>query len=271
MNWIREHKVIVGIAGAIIAIAVICCISFRGGGGSGMAGKAVNGAVTASEKGVTGVLGGIERVFRGVFNYQSVLDENKALREEVERLEKELLDEKMTGEQLRQLKQLSKALNYRAVEKGQLVSADITSFDGSRWINVFTINRGSEDGIEVDDVAVCGTGLVGRVSECGKSWAKIVSIADDGGKTSFAVLRDTDILGILSGDGAGALSGYVLDADAGIIKGDVLVTSGMGMYPLGIEIGTVTEVEYNSDTKLKMIKVEPAADFKGMMKVAVII
>ena len=85
------------------------------------------------------------------------------------------------------------------------------------------------------------------------------------------VSRDTEILGILSGDGRGGLDGYVLDADSGIIEGDVLLSSGMGMYPSGIEIGTVTAVNYNSDTQLKMITVKPSVNFRGILKVAVII
>ena len=84
------------------------------------------------------------------------------------------------------------------------------------------------------------------------------------------VSRDTEILGILSGDGRGGLDGYVLDADSGIIEGDVLLSSGMGMYP-SASIGTVTAVNYNSDTQLKMITVKPSVNFRGILKVAVII
>ena len=89
-------------------------------------------------------------------------------REEVAKLEQQLLDEKMSNDQLKQLKELSKALDYKAAKNRTLVSADITSFDNSNWINTFVINRGTSDGIAKDDVVVNGTGLVGRVLECGK-------------------------------------------------------------------------------------------------------
>lgn len=271
MNWIREHKLIVGIIAAVVVLAVICCISFSRGGGSGIAGKGTNGAVSAGEGAVTGGMLKIESIFSGIFNYRSVVDENVALREEVAKLEQQLLDEKMSNDQLKQLKDLSKALNYKAAKNRELVSADITSFDNSNWINIFVINRGASDGIAKDDVVVNGTGLVGRVLECGKSWSKIVSVVDENSNTSFMVSRDTEILGILSGDGRGGLDGYVLDADSGIIEGDVLLSSGMGMYPSGIEIGTVTAVNYNSDTQLKMITVKPSVNFRGILKVAVMI
>ncbi len=271
MNWIREHKLIAGIIIAIIVLIVICCISFSRGGGSGIAGKGTNGAVSAGEGAITGSMSKIESILSGIFNYKSVVEENNALREEVADLEQQLLDEKLSKDQLNQLTELSKALNYEAAEDKELVSADITSFDNSNWINTFVINRGASDGISEDDVVVSGTGLVGRVLECGKSWSKVVSIVDENSNTSFMVLRDTEVLGLLSGDGKGGLEGYVLDADSGIIVGDTLVSSGMGMYPSGIEIGTVTEVNYNSDTKIKMINVKPSVNFKGLLKVAVIL
>lgn len=271
MNWIRSHKLILGIISALLVLIIICCISFGRGGGSGIAGKGINGAAAAGEGAITGSMSRIESFLSGIFNYRSVVEENTALREEVAKLEQELLDEKMSNDQLKQLKELSKTLDYKAAADREIVSADITSFDQSNWINTFIINRGASDGIEKDDVVVNGTGLVGRVIECGKSWSKVVSIVDENSNTSFMVSRDTEILGMLSGDGKGGLGGYVLDADAGIIEGDVLLSSGMGMYPSGIEIGTVTGIKYNSDTQLKMITVEPAVNFRGILKVAVIL
>lgn len=270
MRWIREHKIITGIVAVILALAVIFGISFASGG-SGIAGRTIGEAVAAGEDAGNSGVSGIKKTFSGIFAYRSLQEENEALKEEVSKLEQELLEAEVTKEQIRQLKELSKSLNYKAVEKGDVVSADIISFDGTSWLNSFTINAGSKDGIRKDDVVVCGTGLVGRISETGKHWAKVTAVVDENSKTSFTVKRDSDILGMLSGDGKGELSGYVLDADDGIIEGDTLLTSGMGMYPSGIEIGIVTSVDYNSDTQLKNVTVEPSADFRGITKVTVII
>jgi rod shape-determining protein MreC len=79
------------------------------------------------------------------------------------------------------------------------------------------------------------------------------------------------LLGILSGDGQGGLAGYMLDPDGSVIAGDILVTSGMGMYPEGIVIGKVSEVTWNNDTLLKTVAIEPGVYFKNLQKVTVII
>ena len=64
MNWIREHKLIVGIIAAVVVLAVICCISFSRGGGSGIAGKGTNGAVSAGEGAVPEVCRRLRAYFR---------------------------------------------------------------------------------------------------------------------------------------------------------------------------------------------------------------
>ncbi|MBO4725281.1 MAG: rod shape-determining protein MreC, partial [Firmicutes bacterium] len=50
-----------------------------------------------------------------------------------------------------------------------------------------------------------------------------------------------------------------------------LITSGIGLYPQGIEIGTVKSVSFNKDTQLKTIEVEPAVDFNSLKKVMVLL
>ena len=84
------------------------------------------------------------------------------------------------------------------------------------------------------------------------------------------MVRDRKQLGIVSGSAGGEISGYMMDADSTISEGDIIVTSGLGIYPEGISIGNVKTVVYNSNTLLKEITVEPAVNFKGLEKVAVI-
>ena len=76
-----------------------------------------------------------------------------------------------------------------------------------------------------------------------------IEIIDDNINISFQVEKNMSILGVVSGDGNGKIEGYTFDGDSGIVEGDVLITTGIGMYPEGIEIGNVTAVDYNSDTQ----------------------
>lgn len=76
-------------------------------------------------------------------------------------------------------------------------------------------------------------------------------------------------MGVLSGDGKKTLKGYVMKKEAGIIKGDDLVTSGIGIYPEGIKIGTVSSVDYDDDRQLKVVEVKPTVDFETLQRVTI--
>ena len=56
----------------------------------------------------------------------------------------------------------------------------------------------------------------------------------------------------------------MIDPDAAIIEGDILITSGIGMYPEGVPIGKVENIVWNNNTLLKTITIEPSAYFKNL-------
>ena len=112
---------------------------------------------------------------------------------------------------------------------------------------------------------------MGKVSDAGEGWAKVASIIDSGNKVSFKLSRDGGQLGIVTGNSQGYISGYMLDEESTVVEGDILLTSGMGTYPEGLEIGNVRTVVNNSNTLIKEITVEPSVDLNSLRKVSVIL
>ena len=75
---------------------------------------------------------------------------------------------------LEELSELSGLLNYDYTKtKFNVVSCDVTLENLSDWKGIFTINKGSEAGIEKGDVVINGVGLVGKICEVGSGWAKV--------------------------------------------------------------------------------------------------
>ena len=79
------------------------------------------------------------------------------------------------------------------------------------------------------------------------------------------------LIGVVEGSSDGTLSGFMLDSNAKVEEGDRLVTSGMGLFPAGIEIGRITKVRYDSDEQLQKVDIKSSVDFKSLQKVAVIL
>jgi rod shape-determining protein MreC len=131
------------------------------------------------------------------------------------------------------------------------------------------IDRGSNDGITVNDAVVNADGLIGRVVLTTKDMAKIQLVTD----SSCAVgtlLERTRRQGVLRGDGAKGAQLYEIPSLADVQPGDRLLTAGIdGIYPKGIPVGTVVRAEHGADL-FKSITVRPAVDFSGIESVIVL-
>ena len=272
MKWIQEHKLISFLLAIILVCVVILLSSVASSGQGNPVSRALNSVYTAIERPISGIAGTISKNVSGIFSYQKLQEENEALKKENEELQKQVTSLALSANELKELTRLSKVLNYKGIKTADdLVSADVTSMDGTNWMNIFTINAGKDDGIETGDVVVCGEGLVGRVNAVGNSWAKVTSIIDESSKVSFKLSGNLQVIGIVEASKDGVLTGYMLDSEAKISEGDEIITSGMGVYPAGIHIGKITKVKYDSDEQLLKVDIKPAVEFESLQKVSVIL
>lgn len=271
MKWIREHKLITTLLSLFIILALVFVLSITTGFGGGFFSTFVNnGAAKVSE--FFSSVGGIRDGAKGIFAGKDLQNRIDELEKENDALKLELVKAQLEAGQLEQLQNLAGLLNYNyAAQEFNIVSADVTLRDGSNWNRVFTIDRGSESGIAVGNTVIDGDGLVGNVTEVGEGWAKVRPAISGDGKLSFKLARDGSQLGIVAAGPDGKFAGYMLDDDSTVAEGDILISSGMGSCPEGIEIGNVKSVNYNSDRLIREIVVEPSVNFKSLRKVSVII
>lgn len=272
MKWIRTHKAATVIIAVIIVLLFVIAASFAKAGDSSPVGKAINTAVSTVTRPLDAAADGIKNGFRGIFEYHEIVKENDALKDEIAQIKKknsELELEKNEYEELKKLREIFSHDSLKDVEN--TVSADVTAMDSSSWMNIFTINKGKESGIEKGDPVISCGGLAGRIDETGHGWSKVKSIINDSTKVSFRLSRKPELMGIVEGDGDGGLEGYMFDVKADVKKGDVIITSGIGDYPGGLEIGKVSSVDFNTNTQNRDITVEPSSDFRSASIVVVIL
>ena len=214
----------------------------------------------------------LEQNISFIFNITNLKAENKNLKKEVEVLRQEILNLNMKRSELEELKALKYALNYIEDDsKYDIVSASVIGKSPNNWFNIFTINAGESQGIKKDSIILNSNGLIGRVYEVGDNWAKVISIIDNSSSVSFQIMRDSNLQGMITGSITNEITGYLFDPLADIIVGDKIVTSGLGIYPKGIMIGEIIEIDKSSDHLLKMIKVEPTVNFKRVTKVIIMV
>lgn len=274
MKWIKSHKLISFLLAVILISFVVMIASVASGGKGNFVSNTFNSVFSAVEKPVSSIAGGISKNVSGIFSYKELQKENEALKKENEDLKSQLTQTGLSAHELKELKQLSKVLNFKGIHgTDDIVTGGISGMNmtGGGWMNVFTIDVGQEKGIKAGDVVVCGDGLVGRVHSVGKGWAKVASVIDESSKISFKIEGNLQLIGVVEGSSDGELSGFMLDSKAKVSEGDKIITSGMGVFPAGIEIGRITKVSYDSNEQLQKVKVKPSVEFKSLQKVSVIL
>lgn len=273
MSQDRKKKWLIFVLTVCVVAFIIMGISFATGRGASTAGDGIFGTILKPfQSAVTFVSDKVGGMFDFFGDVKALKEQNLELLEQVDILnaEKRALEGYRTeNERLRELLELKNS----SMEKN-IVGCDIIAKDPGNWFNIFTIDKGENHGICVNDVAITAKGLVGRVTEVGSNWAKVISIIDAKSSVGAIVLRTQDIA---VADGELALSdeglcrlNYVTGG-AGIVTGDVIETSGLGgIYPKGILIGTVTEVKGSVSGVSSYAIIKPAVDFERIREVLVI-
>lgn len=199
--------------------------------------------------------------------------ENEKLQEQVDALTTEnnyLQEERYEYERLQELYQLDQ--QYAEYEK---TAAHVIGKDAGNWFSTFTIDKGSTDGIAVDMNVLSGSGLVGIVTEVGPTWAKVRSIIDDSTNISGMVLSTSDtciVSGSLSLMSTGQISFDKMENNDNVVAvGDQIVTSYISdKYLQGILIGSVSEINVDSNNLTRSGYIIPAVDFRNIQEVLVI-
>ena len=123
------------------------------------------------------------------------------------------------------------------------MAASVIGKDTGNYFNIFTIDKGSSDGIQEGMNVISGGGLVGIVSDVGRNYAKVRAIIDVTG----------------------------IDINAEVSAGDMVVTSQISdKFLPGILIGYVKSVSKDSTGLTKSGTLIPVVDFKHINEVLVI-
>lgn len=144
------------------------------------------------------------------------------------------------------------------------VYTTIVGRDSADAFGSFTINKGSNDSIKVNDAVISSDYLVGVVTEVNPTSAVVRSIMDPSVNIAAYDIR-TGELGYVSStfDGKCRLAG--LDKNSAVSKGGIVCTSGTGgIFPKDLIIGTISSVE-NSQTDLSAYaNLQPAVESRDI-------
>lgn len=221
--------------------------------------------------GVGGWFSGFAEYFGSIKNLRA---ENERLRNENTNLQKQVLEMKGFENENNELRKMLRLFEQET--RIDMVAASVVAKDPTNWYSSFTINIGSDDGVELNQPVVnSNRELVGQVSRVGKDWAEVITILDPQSSVGSIIKRSKEV-GIIEGNSELRFSGKCrlgyIARDTDIKQGDFIETSGLGgIFPKGLVIGVVTEVYDENATMSKAATIEPLADISKINEVFVVI
>ncbi|WP_027628781.1 rod shape-determining protein MreC [Ruminiclostridium cellobioparum] len=209
----------------------------------------------------------------GLFNNVEVLRaENKALKEEIDRLNNERTEYVRLKTENDDLKNVLKLKDQ--LDGIDMAGANVIAKDSGNLFNIFLVDKGVTNGISYNMPVVTSKGLVGKVSSSQPFSSKITSIIEDGSAASAIVAKSGDLV-VVKGDlklgKEGLCKLLYIPNDLDLTQGDVIETSGLGgIYPKGIIIGTVKEVRTGESDLDRYAIIQPAVDLRRLSQVVIL-
>lgn len=228
---------------------------------------------------VTTVASSVNNYFQSIADIRNAATENDELKRRIEELEVEVQSRQDLANENERLKSL---LQLKDESKYPILPARVVGRDPSVWFNDSIINRGSRDGVKLYMPVVTNGGLVGRITMVSPLTSQVTLITDEKAGVGAVVgeIGNTNALGVVSG----LKDAREKNLDRNIVEmryvpgstevkvGDPVFTTGQdGIYPPGLKIGEIVEVESGSATVSHTIYIKPSSNISAMQEVAVLL
>jgi rod shape-determining protein MreC len=213
------------------------------------------------------------RFVQAITEIERLRADNATMRAELDRLTLEnvqLREAAFAAQQAAKLDNVAKTLPF------QTVAATVIARDPSNILATIVLGVGTDNGVKVGHIVVSDQGLVGRVAEVGSNYSKVLLITDPSSTVS-ALVEGSRATGIVRGQyGDSLIMDWILQTEP-VKPGDVVVTAGLALgdelrslYPKGLVVGKVLQLQNAEAAAYQRAIIGPAVDLRRLENVLVV-
>lgn len=247
-------------------------LDFRSGALSGVR-RAASTIFGPIEGVVSDVVHPIGSFFSSLGHLNSYKHENSSLRQHVAQLQSQL---RLTQREQNELAQEQSLLHLAGLAQYKIVAARVVAYGGALGFeSTVTIDRGSANGIAMNETVISGGGLVGRVVTVGRNTSTVLLANDSKFSAGARLSANNPAIGSVAGGGRGQpLTLTLFDNTVQLRVGEQLVTFGdrpAGPFVPEVPIGRITAVTPANGQLGETATVRPFVDLSSLDVVAVVV
>lgn len=219
----------------------------------------------------SGVSGGYAQIRDFIQNYALSINaskQNVTLRKEIAQYQERIFKLSEIENENQRLRSL---LGFVRQRQEKRIFAQVVAYDASTEHKVIRINKGESNGIKLHSPVVTSQGLVGYVYRLSANYSDVLTVLDGNNRVDGIISRMRTHV-IVEGDTAGRCLVKYVPRTKPVILGDTVVTSGLGqIYPKGIRIGKVQQIERDFYGSSQTVHLKPSVDFSKIEEVIVLL
>lgn len=168
-------------------------------------------------------------------------------------------------EQAAEAERLGALLNYaRTRPESRYLSTNVIGLDPSPFIRSINIGAGSDRGVLHGMPVLTDEGLVGRVTEVTAGTSRVQLITDPASAVNVQ-LQGSRADGLLAAQPNGELWVELIDQNANVEPGELVLTSGLGgAFPADIPVGYVVSVRRRDFELFQRAVIQPTVNFEEL-------
>jgi rod shape-determining protein MreC len=270
---IRRRRIALAV---FVGMSVALVTAYFGESGNGVLHALQRGAQEALapiETGASRALKPVRDLFGWFGDTLDAKDENEKLREEVQDLRRDLAQAQTAQRDAKQLRGLVGLQRQDGFPQGtEPVTARVIARSPTVWYSSIKIDKGSSDGVRVDQPVIASGGLAGKITRVTGGTAEVTLVTDAESAVSAQVMPQgaNGIVKPEVGNPDDLLLDFV-EKGSKIKTGQTVVTSGFSsseglesLFPRGIPVGRVKKIDRSELDIYQTVHIEPFAELKRM-------
>ena len=264
--FFKNYRTVILICAAVVAALVVLTYSLKYGSETWAAKRLVLEAAASVQKFFNIPVDWTKNAWSRYVYLVGLEEDNHKLKQTVVELQERLVqgeEGRLEALRLKKLLELQdeRQLNYVAA---RVIGKEQGAFSRSLWIN-----KGSAHGFKPGMPVMVSQGLIGRITDVSWHNSKVMLLIDQSSNVDALVQR-TRAQGIVRGAGARDCVMRYVSKTQDVREGDLVLTSGLSnIFPKGLLIGRVSNVERPNFGLFLQIHVAPFADFASVEEVMV--